>query len=42
MYTCYSHVVDGDEMCVGGKVVYNDHDGCIAIRFVERAGEVYG
>jgi len=36
-----SCVVKGDEMCVGGKAVHNDDDRCIAIGFVERAGEVY-
>ena len=35
-------VLEGDEMCVGGKVVHNDHDRCIAIGFVKGAGEVYG
>jgi len=35
-----SCIREGDEMCVGGKVVHNDHDRCITIRFVERAGEV--
>jgi len=35
-------VLEGDEMCVAGKVVHNNHDRCIAIGFVERAGEVYG
>jgi len=34
-------ILEGHEMCVGGKAVHNDHDRCIAIRFVERAGEVY-
>jgi len=34
-------VLEGDEMCVGGKVVHNYHDRCIAIRFVKGAGEVY-
>jgi len=35
-------VLEGDEMCVAGKAVHNNHDRCIAIGFVERAGEVYG
>ena len=33
-------VLKWDEMCLGGKAVHNDHDGCIAIGLVERAGEV--
>jgi len=37
-----SSVLEGDEMRVGGKAVHNDHDRCIAIRFVKGAGEVYG
>jgi len=37
-----SSILEWDEMCVGGKAVHNDHDRCIAIRFVERAGKVYG
>ena len=37
-----SRVLKGDEVCVGGKAVHKDHDRSIAIRFVERAGEVYG
>ena len=37
-----SRVLEEDEVCVGGKAVYNDHDRCVAIGFVERAGEVYG
>jgi len=36
------HVLEGDERCVGGKAVHNDHDGCIAIRIVKWAGEVCG
>jgi len=36
-----SRVLEGDEICVGGKAVHNDHDRCIAIRFVKGAGEVY-
>jgi len=35
-------ILEADEMCVGGKAVHNKHDRCIATRFVERAGEVYG
>jgi len=35
-------VIQGDEMRVGGKVVHNDHDGCIAIGLVKGAGKVYG
>jgi len=37
-----SSVLERNEMCVGGKAVHYDHDRCIAIGFVERAGEVYG
>ena len=37
-----SRVLEGYELCVGSKVVHNDHDRCIAIGFVKRAGEVYG
>jgi len=37
-----SGVLEWDEMCVGGKAVHNDHNRCIAIGFVKRAGEVYG
>jgi len=37
-----SNVFEGDEMCVGGKAVHNDNDGCMLIGVVERAGEVYG
>jgi len=37
-----SSVLEWDEMCVGGKVVHYDHDRCIAMGFVKRAGEVYG
>jgi len=36
-----SSVFEGDELCLGGKAGHNDHDRCIAIRFVERASEVY-
>jgi len=36
-----SSVFEGDELCLGGKAVHNDHDRCKAIGFVERAGEVY-
>jgi len=35
-------VFEGDEVCVGGKVVHDNYDRCVAIRLVERAGEVYG
>ena len=34
-----SGVLKWDEMCVGGKAVRNDHDGCIAVGFVKGAGE---
>jgi len=37
-----SGVLEWDEMCVGGEAVHNDHDRCIAIGFVKRAGEGYG
>jgi len=37
-----SCVLEWDEMCLGGKAIHYDHDGCIAIGFVKRAGEVYG
>jgi len=37
-----SGILEGDEICVGGKVIHNDHDRWITIRFVERAGEVSG
>jgi len=37
-----SSVLEWNEMCVGGKAVHYDHDRCIAIGFVKRAGEVYG
>jgi len=30
-------VLEEDEMCVGDKAVPNDHDRCIAIRFVKGA-----
>jgi len=36
-----SRVLEGYEVCVGGKAVHNDHDRCVAIRFVKRAAEVY-
>ena len=35
-------VIEGVQMCVGGKAGHNDLDGCMAIRFVEGAGEVNG
>ena len=34
--------LESDEMYVGGKVVHYDHDICIAIRFIKRAGQVDG
>jgi len=37
-----SHVFKGGEMCLEGKAVHNDHDRCMAIGFVERAGEENG
>ena len=37
-----SSVLEWHEMCVGGKAIYYNHDGCIAIGLVKRAGEVYG
>ena len=37
-----SGVLDGGEMRVGGKAVHDDHDRCISIGFVKRAGEVNG
>ena len=37
-----SGVLKWDEMCVGGKALHNDHDGCIAIGFVKEAGQVNG
>jgi len=35
-------VFEGDEVCVGDKVVHDDYDRCIAIRLVKGASEVYG
>jgi len=37
-----SRVLEGYEMCVGGKAVHNDHNRCVAIGFVKRSSEVYG
>jgi len=37
-----SSVLEWNEVCEGGKAVHYDHDRCIAIGFVNRAGEVYG
>jgi len=37
-----SCVLEWDEMCVGSKAVHYDHDRCIAIGLVKKAGEVYG
>jgi len=37
-----SSVLEFNEMTVGGKAVHYDHDRCIAIGFVKRAGQVYG
>jgi len=36
-----SSALEWDEMCVGGKPAHYDHDRCIAISFVKRAGQVY-
>jgi len=36
-----SSVLEWYEMCVGGKAVHYDHDRCIAIAFVKRAGVVH-
>ena len=35
-----SSVLKWDEMCVGGEVVYNDPNSCVAIRLVKGTGEV--
>jgi len=35
-------VLVGERVCIGGNAVHDDHDRCIALKFVERAGEVYG
>jgi len=37
-----SSVLEWDKVCVRGKAVHYDHDRCLAIRFVKRAGEVCG
>jgi len=36
-----SRVLEGYEMCIGGKAAHNDHDRYLAIGFVKRSGEVY-